>query len=276
MADEPLRGADSDSDAGTPVRLHQLTEHARRNQTEWAEWSKDYVEPGRQAWASNEIRWGTWQVLERDLRVLPDVEDRDVLELGCGTAYWSAWLTRLGARATGLDVTEAQLETARRFQREFGLQFPLVQGSAEALPFRDETFDVVFSEYGASIWCDPYLWVPEAARVLRRGGRLLFLVNGTIAVLCMPDDEEGIEPAGTALLRDYFGLHRLEWASVDSVNFFLGYGDWIRLLKRHGFEIEDLVEVRAPEGAPPSRPNVTTPEWARRWPSEEIWKAVKR
>jgi SAM-dependent methyltransferase len=203
-----------DSGSG-PLGLNQLTEHARRNRTEWTEWSKDFVEPGREAWASDAIWWGAWRVPESDLRVLPDVEDCDVLELGCGTAYWSAWLTRLGARVTGLDVTEAQLETARRFQREFGVEFPLVHGSAEALPFRDESFDLVFSEYGASIWCDPYLWVPEATRVLRAGGRLLFLVNGTVAVLCMPDDEEAIEPAGTSLLRDYFGLHRIEWTSDD-------------------------------------------------------------
>src|SRR3712207_8987545 len=62
--------------------------HARRNRTAWTGWSKDFVEPGREAWASDEVWWGAWHVPELDLHVLPDVEDRDVLELGCGTAYW--------------------------------------------------------------------------------------------------------------------------------------------------------------------------------------------
>ena len=36
----------------------------------------------------------------------------------------------------------------------------------------DASFDLVVSEYGASVWCDPERWIAEAARLLRRGGRL--------------------------------------------------------------------------------------------------------
>ena len=251
-----------------------LSEHARRNRAYWDEYAPEWVEPGRRAWASDEPSWGIWHVAEADLRVLPDVAGLDVLELGCGTAYWSAWLARRGARVVGLDNSERQLETARRFQREFGLEFALVHGSAESVPLEDASFDLALSEYGASIWADPYLWIPEAARLLRPGGRLVFLVNGTISILSAPDDED--EPAGTELLRDYFGMHRFEWPGDESVEFHLGYGDWIRLLCANGFDIEDLVEIRAPERAPPTRFGFVTPEWARRWPSEELWKARKR
>ncbi len=252
-----------------------LTEHARRNREEWSRWAEEYYEPGCQSWASNEPRWGIWHVPEADLQVLPDVAGKEVLELGCGTAYWSAWLARRGARVTGLDLTEAQLEAAREFQREFGLEFPLVHASAEDIPLSDESFDLILSEYGASIWCDPYLWVPEAARLLRPGGWLVFLVNGVLLLLCSPDEEQ-MRPAAEQLLRPYFGMHRFVWRSDNSVNFQLGYGDWIRLLRGNGFEIEDLIEVRAPEGARPNRFDLATPEWADRWPSEEIWKARKQ
>jgi SAM-dependent methyltransferase len=250
-----------------------LSEHARRNRAYWDEYAPEWVEPGRRAWASEEPSWGIWQVPEAELQALPDVAGLDVIELGCGTAYWSAWLARRGARVTGIDNSERQLETARLFQHEFGLDFPLLHASAEAVPLGDAAFDLGFSEYGASIWADPYLWVPEAARLLRPGGRLVFLVNGTISILCAPDDDE---PAGDRLLRDYFGIHRFEWPGYESVDFHLGYGDWIRLLRANGFEIENLIEVRAPEGAPPSRFGFVTPEWARRWPAEEIWVARKR
>jgi hypothetical protein len=70
-------------------------------------------------------------------------------------------------------------------------------------------------------------------------------------------------------------MHRNEWPDSDEVEFHLGYGDWIRLLRANGFEVLDLVELRPPAGASTSYGFVTN-EWARRWPSEEAWKARKR
>jgi SAM-dependent methyltransferase len=173
----------------------------------------------------------------------------------------------------GVDITEAQLDTARRLQDRHGLRFPLLHASAEDVPLPDASFDLAISEYGASIWCDPYRWIPEAARLLRPGGRLRFLVNGTILMLTVPD-EDGL-PAGDRLIRPYFGMHRFEWPDDDGVEFHLGYGDWIRLLRQHGFEVTDLLELRPPEGATSTFPYAST-EWARRWPTEEVWKVRKR
>jgi SAM-dependent methyltransferase len=84
--------------------LSDLPEDVRRNQTAWNRMAPDYVEHGRRAWASDEPFWGIWSVPESELRVLPDVADMDVVELGCGTAYWSAWLARRGARPVGVDL----------------------------------------------------------------------------------------------------------------------------------------------------------------------------
>ena len=82
-------------------------------------------------------------------------------------------------------------------------------------------------------------------------------------------------PSEDRLLRDYFGMHRFEWADEDPPMVFgLGYGDWIRLLRANGFVVEDLLEVRVQEGATTRYP-WADPEWARRWPSEEVWKARK-
>jgi SAM-dependent methyltransferase len=200
----------------------------------------------------------------------------DVVELGCGTAYVSAWFARLGARPVGIDNSPNQLETARALQQQFGLSFPLHLGNAEQTPFPDASFDLAISEYGASIWCDPARWIPEAARLLRPGGRLIFLVTGTFMLLCTPPDATEETPAGDHLARDYFGLHRVEWPDTEAVNFYLGYGDWIRLLRTNGFEVECLVEIQAPEDAKPHRFDVLPkPDWAQRWPSEDIWVARK-
>ncbi|MDX6471147.1 MAG: hypothetical protein QOF75_2950, partial [Gaiellaceae bacterium] len=132
-------------------------------------------------WRAAEISWGTWAVPESELHALPDdVAGLDVVELGCGVAYFSAWLARRGARPVGVDPTPAQLETARRCQRETGIDFPLVEAYGEAVPLPDAAFDLVLSEYGASIWADPYRWIPEAARLVRPGGLLVFLRNSTL------------------------------------------------------------------------------------------------
>ncbi len=72
------------------------------------------------------------------------------MELGCGTAYVSAWRARRGARAIGVDPTDAQLRTARLLQHEFDLHFPLVLAAGEQVPLRSSSFDVVISEYGAA------------------------------------------------------------------------------------------------------------------------------
>jgi SAM-dependent methyltransferase len=206
--------------------------------------------------------------------VLPaELSGRDSVELGCGTGYVSAWLARRGVRPVGLDNSAAQLATAVRLQGEFGLRFPLVHGSAERAPFGDGCFDLAISEYGASIWCDPYVWIPEAARLLRVGGELIFLANSVLLMLTIPD-EDG-EVATERLRRPYFGMHRFEWPEDDeSVEFHLNHGDMIRLLRGSGFEVEDLLELRPPLGATSSHP-LATLDWARRWPCEEVWKARK-
>jgi len=250
------------------------SEHALKNREVWTGYAAEYAESAKRAWAQEEITWGVWHVPESELRALPALAGKDVVELGCGTAYVSAWLARRGARPVGIDVTPAQLATARALQAEHGLEFPLLEASAEDVPLPDASFDLAVSEYGASIWCDPYLWIPEAARLLRPGGELVFLVNGTLLMLCMQEEEV---PPGPELLRPYFGLHRSEWPDEDGIDFHLGYGDWIRLLRANGLEVEDLIEIQAPENAKQHRyPALATPEWARRWPSEEIWRARKR
>jgi SAM-dependent methyltransferase len=252
--------------------LTDLPEHAVRNRELWTRSNAEYTdESAERAWAQEEITWGMFKVPESEVGVLGDVSGLDVLDLGCGVAYFSAWLARRGARVVGLDVTPAQLETARRMQADTGLSFRLVEASAEDVPLSDTSFDLVLSEYGASIWCDPAAWVPEAARLLRAGGRLVFLRNSTLAILCSPGDGR----VGERLARAQFGMRRFEWDG--GVEFHLAHGDWIALLRGSGFDVERLVELQAPAEATDHRYyDFVGAEWARRWPAEEIWVARKR
>jgi SAM-dependent methyltransferase len=242
------------------------------NRAEWTAQAERYAAAAPALWAA-EPTWGIWGVPESELGLLAGVEDADVLEVGCGTAYVSSWVARRGGRPVGLDPTWAQLETARRMQREQDLGFPLVCGIGEALPFADASFDRVLSEYGSAIWSDPHVWIPEAARVLRPGGELAFLVNGLLLTLCADDDET--VPAGDRLRRPLRGLHRVEWPDTDAVEFQLSHGDWVRLLRASGFEVLDLLELYPPEGADGDAGYVDA-AWAGRWPSEEVWRARRR
>jgi SAM-dependent methyltransferase len=251
-----------------------LPEHVRRNRAFWDVEAASYVAAGERAWARAEPTWGIWRVPESQLGVLPgDLAGKDAIELGCGTAYVSAWLARRGARVVGIDNSAAQLATARRLQQQHGLDFPLLHGNAERVPYPDASFDLAISEYGACLWADPYRWVPEAARLLRPGGELIFLTNSALLTLCVPDTNDAA--ATDRLLRPAFGMHRVEWPDDPGVEFHLSHGDWLRLLRRSGFELEDLIEVRAPDGAT-TRYTYVTPAWAQRWPAEELWKARRR
>jgi SAM-dependent methyltransferase len=252
----------------------KLSEDAERNRAVWTKANAEYTDKqAAETWGRGEPSWGTYGASESELNVLEDVAGKDVIELGCGTAYFSAWLARRGARPVGLDVTPAQLETARRMMAERDLEFPLIEASAEAVPLPDESFDLALSEYGASIWCDPARWIPEAHRLLRPGGELVFLCNSPLSIICMPDEGKIEE----RLVRSQFELGRMVWPGEDEgVEYHLGHGEMLRLLRETGFEVLGLWELRAPESATDHEYYDFVPAgWARRWPAEDIWKARK-
>jgi len=246
-----------------------------RNIEQWTRNNRDALDARADAaWAGTEPRWGVFGIREADLgSPLGDVRGRDVVELGCGTAYFSAILAKLGARPVGVDPTPAQLATARRMQEQTGIRFPLIEAPGERVPLPDASFDLAFSEYGASLWAAPREWVPEAGRLLRPGGRLVFLTNSLIAMLCSPDQGD----VGEHLERPQLGLYRNEWPDEIGVEYHLSHGDWIDLLHASGFGIERLIDVYArADSKKHEYYGYVSPEWARKWPAEEIWTAKKR
>ncbi|MBA2360644.1 MAG: class I SAM-dependent methyltransferase [Actinobacteria bacterium] len=249
-------------------------EDALKNRQVWTKANAEYTDRrARDAWADEEIEWGMYSGPEAGLDALGALEGKDVIELGCGTAYFGAWLAKRGARVVGIDITPAQLETARRLQEETGLNLEFIEASAEDVPLSDASFDLAISEYGASIWCDPELWIAEASRLLRPGGRLVFLCNSTLSVLCSPDEGKVEE----RLMRSQADLGRIEWPGEnEGVNYHLTHGEWIRVLRANGLAVEALHERLAPDDAEDHGYYDFMPaDWARRWVAEEVWVATK-
>ena len=252
-----------------------VPDYIQRNRDHWDKWAHAWVEGGEELWQMDPV-WGMWRVPESELSLLPtDMSGMDAIELGCGTGYVSSWMHRRGARVVGIDNSEAQLATARRLAEKHDADIELIFGIAEDVPYPDGSFDFAISEYGAAIWADPELWIPEAWRLLRPGGRLVFLGNHPIAILTT--DLASDAPLARTLRNPYFGMHRVDWTEQDGSSgtvFNLPVSEWMRLFADSGLEIVAYHELRAPsrEGA---RFHVPA-EWAYDYPSEQVWKLRTR
>lgn len=243
-------------------------DYVARNVENWTKANAEFTDSrAEEAW-SDEPAWGVWHVPESEVRAYPDVAGKDVVELGCGTAYVSAWMKKAGAaRVVGVDPTPAQLETARRCNEKFDLGIELIEAYGEDVPLPDDSFDVAISEYGASIWADPSRWIPEAARLLRPGGHLVFMRNSTVSMLCM-----ALEGETESLQRPQRELGKIVWEDTGETEFHPPAGELIDILGRAGFVVERLIELYAPDDAVThERYNYVTADWARKWPAEEIW-----
>jgi ubiquinone/menaquinone biosynthesis C-methylase UbiE len=240
------------------------------NVAQWTATNAEFIDGAAEEWWKKEtVTWGVFGIADE---WLGDVAGLDVVELGCGAAQCASRLARLGARVVGVDPTPAQLETARRMQRETGIEFPLVEAPGETVPLPDASFDLVVSEHGAAAWADPQRWLPEAHRLLRSGGRVVFLHTSPLAYCCFPDVGKITEQ----LQRPYFEVHEVVWPGDDGVEYQLTHAEWIALLRDTGFVVERLIELQATESAVTHEYYDDVPvEWARRWPEEEIWVARK-
>lgn len=251
--------------------------HVSINRDYWNGNAGDWVAAGERLWAAPTPEWGFWGFPEAGLEMLPsDMSGLRTIELGCGTGYVSGWMTKRGAVATGVDVSAEQLATARRLAGVHGAEITFIEGNAESVPLPDGSFDFAISEYGAAIWCDPDLWIPEAHRLLAPRGRLVFMANHPLAYVGTPPNGDAVEPV---FHRPYRGMNSVDWTDAlvepGGVEFNRTIGDWFALFRRTGFDVEDYREVYAPDDATGVTFAVPA-DWGRQYPAEQVWKLRKR
>lgn len=252
-------------------------EHVTENRRYWNSMADRWIEAGERAWTS-EPRWGIWGIPETELHLLPDdMSGMRAIELGCGTGYVSAWMARRGAAVTAVDISESQLETAHRLAAEHRTDIAFLHCSAEEVPRPEGMFDFAINEYGSAIWCDPFKWIPEATRLLRPGGTLVFLGNHPLTAITTPADGSQV---GTELTRPYFGMHKFDWRGVTDdpggIEFNLTVSAWMDLFRANDLAVDRYLELQAPPGPDEDEVRFGIPrEWARRFPCEQAWVLAK-
>jgi SAM-dependent methyltransferase len=157
--------------------------------------------------------------------LMPHAEERG-LDIGCGIggpARWIAW--SYGCRIDGIDLTEAFCVAGQKLTALTGLadHVTIRQGSALALPFRDGTFDFAYSQNVVMNIADKAGFYAEAARVLKRGGRL------ALSNLC-------VGPAGEP-------IYPVPWAETPATSFLSTPAQTLADLQGAGLKVLEFRDV---------------------------------
>ena len=224
-------------------------ESRRANGPDWDRYADEYQATHGGFLGDTGFVWGPEGLTEDEAGVLGDVRGRDVLEVGSGAGQCSRWVRVHGGTSYGVDLSARQLQHSQRLDEETGVVVPSVRGTATALPYADESFDVVFCSFGAMQFIsDLDAAVSEVARVLRAGGRFAFSITHPTR-WSFPDDpsEAGLTASSSYWDRTPYVEVDDETGQVAYVEHHRTLGDWVSVLAGHGFRIVALVEPEWPE-----------------------------
>src|SRR3954467_1358385 len=159
--------------SGVARRDAGAEESARANRRWWDAAAPAYLAaPGRDL-GEVDFLWCPEGLREDDAHLLGDVAGRRVLEIGCGSAPCSRWLRRAGADPVALGLSAGMLPRAAGLNRLTGVDVPLLQADAGALPLADASVDLACSAFGGLPFiADARAGLTEVTRGLGPGGRV--------------------------------------------------------------------------------------------------------
>jgi SAM-dependent methyltransferase len=275
-ADEASAGSDAD---GSAVGRWWVTPDETRaaQRRHWDATADDYQHEHGAFLGDVRFVWCPEGLDEASAGLLGDVSGRRVLEIGCGAAQCARWLVTQGADVVAFDISVGQLRHSRALDARTGVPVRVVQADAEAVPFRAESFDVVFTSFGAIGFVqDSAQLMREAARVLRPGGRFVFSWSHPLR-WAFPDDGG---PAGLTVSQSYFDRTPYVESTGSGAPTYVEHhrtmGDRVRELVAAGLTLVDLIEPAWPD-------DPGHPEWAPNWsalrgrliPGTAIWVTTK-
>lgn len=212
-----------------------------------------------EAYLSTEaVAWGPDIPDERSLRLLGQVDDRRILELGCGGGQAAVALARQGARVIGVDPDRERLDAVRALAEEAEVRVELHQSDLAELAFlRADTIDAAFSVFALG-------GVGDLDRVFRQVHRVLR--TGSVFVLSLPHpayalvDAEGADP--TRIVRSYFDREPVPWVtgSRSGTEYPRSVSELVTSLLRANFRIDGLLEP------PPATDGVHSRFWTGAMP----------
>ncbi|MGW7620319.1 class I SAM-dependent methyltransferase [Streptomyces antimycoticus] len=251
------------AEAAEPTATRRTADEAESSRASRGWWDRnadEYQEEHGAFLGDDRFIWGPEGLDEAEAGLLGPVEalkGRDVLEVGAGAAQCARWLAAQGARPVALDLSHRQLRHARRIDTEAAAGggdgageragVALVQADATALPFRDGSFDLACSAYGAVPFvAEPVRVMREVRRVLRPGGRWIFSVTHPIR-WAFPDEPgpEGLSVAGSYFDRTPY-VEQDESGRAVYVEHHRTLGDRVRDVVAGGFRLVDLIEPEWP------------------------------
>lgn len=223
--------------------------------------AENYKEINRTAWNSrtpihlesefynlNGFLNGDNSLNEIELNLLGEIQGQSILHLQCHFGQDSLSLSRLGAKVTGMDISDQAISKAKQLAKDLQLDTKFICCDIYELPqYLDEKFDIILTSYGTIGWI-PNLdqWAKTIHHFLKPGGQFVFVEFHPI-VWMFDDNFENIgyryfnSGAIIETLNGTYANHEAE-ISQDYVMWNHGLSEVITSLIQNGLEIKSLQE----------------------------------
>ena len=210
----------------------------------WGARPAEYIAEHGDFLGDADLRWCPEGLTEDSCAFLGPVAGARVLEVGAGAGQGARWVARHGGDVVASDVAEGMLRQARIIAERTAISVPLICADARALPFADDSFDIVFTAFGVLPFVpDPGRVHREVARVLRAGGRWVFSTTHPMRWVFADDPD----PDHLRVVRPYFDAPPYvehQDGVVSYAEFQHTMADVVGAVIGAGFVLDDLLEPR--------------------------------